>query len=154
MIKSPVFTGLFLLLFYYVNAQSGQTITGKVSSVDTKQPLEKAVVQEKGTSNTVVTDNSGNFSIMLRQNNATLVFSFVGYSNKEISVNGLQTINAALDLSSGNLTDVVVTALGIKREVRTLGYASQEITAADISQSKQSNILNALQGKVAGVTIS
>jgi len=110
MIKSPVFTGLFLLLFYYVNAQSGQTITGKVSSVDTKQPLEKAVVQEKGTSNTVVTDNSGNFSIMLRQNNATLVFSFVGYSNKEISVNGLQTINAALDLSSGRDTKALCSA--------------------------------------------
>jgi len=154
MLKSPVFTGLFLLLFYYVNAQSGQTITGKVSSSDTRQPLEKAVVQEKGTSNTVLTDNTGSFSITLQRNKAALVFSFVGYDNKEIAVDGSQTINASLDLSSGNLTDVVVTALGIKREVRTLGYASQEVTAKDISQSKQPNLLNALQGKVAGVTIS
>jgi hypothetical protein len=127
MLKSPIFTGFFLLLFYYVNAQSGQTITGKVSSADTKQPFEKAVVQEKGTSNTVVTDITGSFSITLRQNNATLAFSFVGYATKEVSVAGQQVINITLDASSSTLDEVVVTALGIKREVKTLGYASQQV---------------------------
>src|SRR4051812_23868807 len=112
MFKSRFFTGFFLLLSYFVNAQTGQTITGNVLAGDTKQPLAKAVVREKGTSNNVLTDNSGNYSITLRRNNATLVFSFVGYADKEINVRGLQTLDATLDLSSGTLNEVVVTALG------------------------------------------
>lgn len=154
MFKSPVFTGVFLLLFYFVNAQTGQTITGTITSGDSKQPLENVTVQEKGTTNNVLTSNAGNYSITLLHNNATLVFSYVGYANKEVSVGSAQAVNATLDPSGGTLNEVVVTALGIKREVRTLGYASQEVTASQITQSKQSNVLNALQGKVAGVTIS
>lgn len=154
MLRFPVLTGLFLLLFYYVNAQTGQTITGKVTASENSQPLERAVIQEKGTSNNVLTDNAGNYSITLQQNNATLVISFVGYATKEVSVAGQQAINITLDASGSTLNEVVVTALGIKREVRTLGYASQEVTSEQLTQSKQSNVLNALQGKVAGVTIS
>lgn len=154
MLRSPVLTGFFLLLFYYVNAQTGQTITGKVTASENNQPLERAVIQEKGTSNNVLTDNAGNYSIALQQTNATLVISFVGYATKEISVAGQQVINITLDASGSTLNEVVVTALGIKREVRTLGYASQEVTSEQLTQSRQSNVLNALQGKVAGVTIS
>ncbi len=154
MLRSPVLTGFFLLLFYYVNAQTGQTITGKVTASENSQPLERAVIQEKGTSNNVLTDNAGNYSITLQQNNTTLVVSFVGYATKEVSVAGQQVINITLDASGSTLNEVVVTAFGIKRELRTLGYASQEISSEQLTQSKQSNVLNALQGKVAGVTIS
>ncbi len=154
MLRSPVLSGFFLLLFYYVNAQPGQSVTGKVSSADSKLALEKAVVTEKGTTNNVLTDNAGNYSITLQQNNSALIFSFIGYVDKEVSVGGSPTVNAELEAASGTLNEVVVTALGIKRELRTLGYASQEISAEQITQSRQSNVLNALQGKVAGVTIS
>lgn len=154
MFKTPVFTGLFLLLFYYVNAQTGQTITGKVFSSDNNQTLEKAVVSEKGTNNNVLTNDAGNYSITLLHNNATLVFSYVGYADKEVAVAGSSSVNAALEPSGGTLNEVVVTALGIKREVRTLGYASQEVSATEIAQAKQPNLINALQGKVAGVTIN
>lgn len=143
-----------MLLFYGLNAQPGQTITGTVTASDTKQPLEKVAVQEKGTRNSVLTDNTGKYSITLSKGNATLVFSYVGYDTRESGVGSSAILDVALDPSGNALTDVVVTALGIKREVRTLGYASQEITSEDIAQSKQSNVLNALQGKVAGVTIS
>ena len=131
-----------------------QTITGTVSASDTKQPLEKVVVQEKGTKNSVLTNQSGSYSITLQKNNATLVFSYVGYADKEVSVAGSQTVDAVLDPADVTLNEVVVTALGIKREVRTLGYASQQVTATEITQAKQPNLINALQGKVAGVTIS
>ena len=154
MLKSPILTVCFLLLFYLLNAQQGKTITGKVSAGDTKQPLERAVVHEKGTTNRVLADNAGNFSITLLHDNATLTVSYVGYANKDVSVDGSQTLNVELDVSGGNLNEVVVTALGIKREVRTLGYASQQVSATEISEAKQPNLINALQGKIAGVTIN
>ena len=153
MLKSPILAACFLMLCYLVNAQ-GRTVTGTVTAGDTKQPLERAVVQEKGTSNRVLTNNSGNFSITISHANATLTVSFVGYVNKDVSVDGSQTLNIELAISSGNLNDVVVTALGIKREVRTLGYSSQQVSATEISEAKQPNLINALQGKIAGVTIN
>ena len=154
MMRSLIFTGFFVLLFYVVHAQTGQTITGKITAAENSQPLAKATVQEKGTSNNALTDEGGNYSITLQQNNSTLVISYVGYANKEVSVGSGQVVNVSLDASGSTLNEVVVTALGIKREVRTLGYASQEITSSQLTQSRQSNVLNALQGKVAGVTIS
>ena len=97
---------------------------------------------------------NGHYSITLSKDNAVLVFSFVGFTAQEIPVGSNSTIDLSLATSQTNLNEVVVTALGIKREVRTLGYASQQVTSTQISQSKQSNLINALQGKVAGVTIS
>lgn len=137
MLRSPILAVCFLLLFYLANAQQGRTITGKVSAVDTKQQLERAVVQEKGTKNRVLTDNSGNFSITLLHDNATITVSYVGYADKDVSVDGMQTVNVELDVSNRNLNDVVVTALGIKREVRTLGYSAQQVNATEISEAKQ-----------------
>ncbi|HWJ29823.1 MAG TPA: TonB-dependent receptor plug domain-containing protein, partial [Flavisolibacter sp.] len=135
-------------------AQSGKTITGVVRSSDNNQPLENVTVQEKGSSRAAVTAANGSYSITLTQDNATLIFSFVGYSQMEIPVSNRSTVNVTLSSNEKNLNEVVVTALGIKREVKTLGYASQEVSAPQLVQSRQSNILNALQGKVAGVTIS
>lgn len=153
MLRSTIITGFFLLLFYGLNAQPGQTITGMVTASDTKQPLEKVAVQEKGTRNSVLTDNTGKYSITLSKGNATLVFSYVGYDTRESGVGSSAILDVALDPSGNALTDVVVTALGIKREVKTLGYASQQVDATQIAQAKQPNLINALQGKVAGVTI-
>ena len=142
---------LFTAITY---AQNAKTVTGTVTSADTNKPLEGVAVTEKGTRNGGLTDASGNYSITLRTNNATLVFSFVGYATQEKSVGDNSTINISLSQELSNLNTVVVTALGIKREVRTLGYASQQVTATEIAESKQSNLINALQGKVAGVTIN
>ena len=141
-------------MFYFVNAQSGAVITGKVTAFDTKQPLEKALIKEKGTSNQTLTDAAGNFSLTLLNNKSSIIISFIGYTNKEIYVEGSQTIDVQLENSGGQLNDVVVTALGIKREVRTLGYASQQVNSTQISEAKQPNLINALQGKIAGVTIT
>ncbi|MBS1745850.1 MAG: SusC/RagA family TonB-linked outer membrane protein [Bacteroidetes bacterium] len=149
--KAPL---LVFLLFFFLCANAQQTITGTISANDTKQPLDKALVKEKGTTNQTLTDASGNFSITVKSSSVSLIISFIGYGEKEVPVNGQSHINVLLEPANGNLSDVVVTALGIKREVRTLGYASQEVNASQLTESRQSNLVNALQGKVAGVTIS
>ena len=145
---------LALLLAVSLFAQKGKTITGTIKSSDANQPLEKVSITEKGTNNVAVSDVNGRYSIVLSTDNAVLVFSFVGFTTQEIAVGNNSTIDRSLATSQTNLNEVVVTALGIKREVRTLGYASQQVTSTQLSQSKQSNLINALQGKVAGVTIS
>ncbi|MGI8952435.1 MAG: SusC/RagA family TonB-linked outer membrane protein [Chitinophagaceae bacterium] len=146
-----LFTAVFFSSFLF--AQKGTTITGTILN-ETNQPLENVTVSEKGTKNGVLSDAAGHYSITLRTNNATLIFSFIGYASQQKAVDNNTNINVSLTTEVSNLNAVVVTALGIKREVRSLGYASQQVTATEITQSKQSNLLNALQGKVAGVTIS
>ena len=143
----------FSVLFATViNAQ--KTVSGTVTSAESNQPLESVAVTEKGSKNGVLTDASGHYAITVKSNNATLVFSFIGYTTQEQTVGNNSTINISLNTEVTNLNDVVVTALGIKREVRSLGYSSQQVTATEISESKQPNLINALQGKVAGVTIT
>lgn len=145
---------LYLSTTAILSAQTGKTITGIVRSSDNNQPLENVTVQEKGGSRAVLTAANGSYSITLTQNNSTLIFSFVGYAPREEVVGDRSVINVVLSSSEKSLNEVVVTALGIRREVKTLGYASQEINSSQLTQSRQSNLLNALQGKVAGVTIS
>src|SRR4051794_3655508 len=152
--KNQCLLFIALLLAVSLFAQKGKTITGTTKSSDANQPLEKVSITEKGTNNVVVSDVNGRYSIVLSTDNAVLVFSFVGFTTQEVPVGNNSTIDLSLATAQTNLSEVVVTALGIKREVRTLGYASQQVTSTQISQSKQSNLINALQGKVAGVTIS
>ena len=98
---------LFTAITY---AQNAKTVTGTVTSTDTNKPLEGVAVTEKGTRNGGLTDASGNYSITLRTNNATLVFSFVGYATQEKSVGDNSTINISLSQELSNLNTVVVTA--------------------------------------------
>ncbi|MBA2761730.1 MAG: SusC/RagA family TonB-linked outer membrane protein [Segetibacter sp.] len=133
-------------------AQKGRTITGHVTSSQ-NQNLENVTITEKGTNNRVSADASGNYSIRLTKDNSQLVFSYVGYGNKEMPVGSSSTIDASLE-NTANLDEVVVTAFGIKKEKRSLGYTVQNVTAADLNVNRQSNVVNALQGKVAGVTIT
>ncbi len=135
-------------------SQAGRQITGTVIASGTKQPLDKVTVTEKGTKNFAFTDSLGSFSLMLSTDNASLVFSYVGYQNQEVKAGNSTNIEVQLVASTGDLSEVVVTALGIKRELKSLGYASQQVNSQQITQSRQPNLINALQGKVAGVTIS
>jgi TonB-linked SusC/RagA family outer membrane protein len=112
-----------------------------------------ASVLEKTTSNGVTADENGKFIITVANTGATLVVSAVGYTPREIKVGTSATISITLQ-EVANLSEVVVTAMGISREKKALGYATQEIKAADLNRNLQPNIVNAMQGKVAGVTIS
>jgi TonB-linked SusC/RagA family outer membrane protein len=133
-------------------AQKGKVITGHITSAE-NNPLENVTVTERGTNNRVSADASGNYTIKLTRDNSGLVFSYVGYSSKEVPVGSSSTVDVSLE-NSANLDEVVVTAFGIRKEKKALGYTVQNVNSADLNVNRQSNVVNALQGKVAGVTIS
>jgi TonB-linked SusC/RagA family outer membrane protein len=140
-----------LLFFQGVTAQNS-TISGTVTD-DSGAPLPGVNVVEKGTSNGTSTDFDGNYTINVG-NNAVLVFSSLGYETKEVSVNGQSTVNTSLAEDASELDEVVVTALGIKKETKALGYSLTEVDAEEIATIKTPNAINSLQGKIAGVNIS
>ncbi|WP_153797413.1 SusC/RagA family TonB-linked outer membrane protein [Foetidibacter luteolus] len=135
-------------------AQKGKTVTGKITSSNDGQPLDKVVIEEKGTATKSLSGEDGSYSITLQTDNAVLVFSFVGFATTEIPVNNAAVVDAALTPSQASLDEVVVTAFGIRKEKRSLGYTVQQVDAKDLNANHQPNVVNALQGKVAGVQIS
>ncbi|MCF8453908.1 MAG: SusC/RagA family TonB-linked outer membrane protein, partial [Pedobacter sp.] len=127
-------------------------IRGKV--VDSKgETLPGVSVRVKGTAVGTTTDAQGNF-VLNAPDNGTLVFSYIGYLSQEVTVNGRSTINVTLVEDSQMLGEVVVTALGIERASKSLNYAAQTVKTADLNQAKETNLINSLAGKVAGVTIT
>ena len=129
-----------------------KTITGKVIN-QSNTPIPLATIQQKGSTNAVTADENGDFSITVTGNSPVLIVSSVNYSSREISVGNRSTINVELQ-STGELSEVVVTALGITRQKKSLGFSAQSVDSKELTESHQSNLLNALQGKVAGVTIT
>jgi len=128
-----------------------QNVTGSVTDAATGEPLPSVSVKEKGTSNAAITNFDGNYTIKAG-NGAVLVFSSMGYASQEVSVTGT-TMNVALAISASKLDEVVVTALGISREKKSVGYAIQEVGGAEVNKVKDANFMSSLSGKVAGVNI-
>jgi TonB-linked SusC/RagA family outer membrane protein len=115
-------------------------------------PLPGVSVYIKGTSRGTMSDNKGVFSIMA-EDGQTLLFSFIGFKKSEIVINGTKTLNVILEEDLSRLNDVVVTALGIKREEKSLGYAAQTLKENAVQDAKTNNWVNSLSGKVAGLNI-
>jgi TonB-linked SusC/RagA family outer membrane protein len=150
--KLLFFSMLFLFSVPFVAFSQSRTITGKVTDENGKAvPL--ATIEQKGTNNAVTAKDDGTFSITVTGNNPELVISSVNYKDETVKI-GNQFYYAVSLTGTGELSEVVVTALGITRQKRSLGYAAQSVDAKEITESHQPNLLNALQGKVAGVTIS
>ena len=124
-------------------------VTGVVTDASDNTPLPSATVMIKGTQTIALTQADGSYSIMAPAN-AVLIFSFAGMDSQEIAVNRQTKIDVSL-VSSETLDEVVVTAMGITRAKKSIGYASQEVKAEDITQAKQTDLNNALAGRVAGV---
>jgi TonB-linked SusC/RagA family outer membrane protein len=129
-------------------------ISGKVTAADDGTGLAGVSVVVKGTTNGTSTDANGNFSLSVADKATVLVLSYLGYVTREVPIAGQTSFNITLTPDSRQLGEVVVTALGISREKRALGYATQDVKAEEISRSRQPNVLNALQGQVAGAQIS
>ncbi|MDL5512106.1 SusC/RagA family TonB-linked outer membrane protein [Arenibacter sp. M-2] len=117
-------------------------------------PLPGANVLEKGTTNGTQSDFDGNFSLDVNGPNASLVVSYIGFTSKEMALNGQTNVSITLQESATGLSEVVVTALGIKREKKSLGYASQELDGDQVSGAREPNLLNGISGKVAGLQIT
>lgn len=146
---------LFLVCVLGLQSLYAQTtVTGTITDALDGNPLPGVSVVVKGTSNGVASDFDGNYNIEMTDANAILVFSFVGYANKEVSVNGKSVINVTLDESAESLDEVVVTALGITREKKALGYAVSELKSDEINTVKTANVATSLIGKVAGVVVN
>ena len=134
--------------------QVNAKVTGTVTSAEDNQGLPGVTVLVKDTQTGTVTNVNGEYSIEITGNNPVLVFSYVGYETTEIPVNGRSTLDVALAESLEALQEVVVTALGIEREERSLGYSVGRVDGEDLSRVANENVLNSLAGKVPGVTIN
>ncbi|MCF0056654.1 SusC/RagA family TonB-linked outer membrane protein [Dyadobacter sp. CY356] len=130
-----------------------QTITGKISGTPDGQPLPGVSVLVKGTTSGTTSDAGGAYSISASGKN-TLVFSFIGYKTREVVVGSQSVIDVALEEDASQLNEVVVTALGIKKEERALGYATSTINNESIVKTASPNFATALYGKAPGVTIN
>lgn len=132
-----------------------RTITGKVTSQGDGSAMPGVNVVIKGTQTGTSTNASGSYSIVVDDSKKpVLVFSYIGYDTKEVAVGNQSVIDAALQESVENLQEAVVTALGIKREERSLGYSVGKVEGKELTKVVQENVLNGMAGKVAGVSIS
>ena len=131
-----------------------KTINGKITAADDGTGLPGVTIKVKGTTTGTSSDNSGNYQIKASAN-SVLVFNLIGYASQEVTVGNKTNVNVTLSLDSKQLQEVTVsTGLGITRQARSLGYAAQGVTSKDLNFNHQPNLINALQGKIAGATIS
>lgn len=152
--QTPIRYRLLLSLSFLLTSLAvySQSVTGTVTDAESGEVIIGATVLEKGSANGTTTDFDGNFEIELQSENPVLLVSYIGYQNQEIPVLGQTNFN--ISLSAGlALDEVVVTALGIKRETKALGYAVTELDGKDISLTNLVNPVQALQGKSAGLSI-
>lgn len=142
----------FMLIFSMASAVQSQVVRGQIS--DERGPVEGITVHEIGTSNTVVSDSQGVYEIRVAGPESVLRFTGVGYESQEVRAGTQASLNLTMRASTQQLEDVVVTALGITREKRALGYSIEEVSGQELNRVAQENVLNAMSGKVAGVTIN
>lgn len=145
-----VCTLLFLCCCITALAQDKKVVSGTIKDVNGAL-LPGVTVKEKGTANGTMSTTDGTFKLSVSPN-ATLIFSFIGYLSQEVPAASASGVTMSEDKT--NLNEVVVTALGMKREQRKLGYAITELKGDEISKTNSINPVAALQGKVAGVDIS
>jgi len=148
---------LFLLVAYCANAQDHtRKLTGVVKEEGKSTGISSATVSIKGSAKGgVTTDANGQFFITVPEGTVVLEFTSVGYATKDVIVEeGGSTVDAFLAVESRELNSVVVTALGVKRSEKSVTYATQQISNADLTAVKTDNMMDALNGKVAGATIS
>ncbi|MBG6235585.1 TonB-linked SusC/RagA family outer membrane protein [Pedobacter sp. CAN_A7] len=141
---------LSLLLVSYVS--QGQTVTGKVSDQN-GEPLVGVSVSIRSANLVTSTNGSGQYVIQAAPD-ATLSFNMIGFKQQEVAVNKRTVINVVLTEDSQNLSEVVVTALGIKKDSRKLGYSAETVKLQEIQQNRTTNVMTSLEGKIAGLEIA
>lgn len=150
--KVHFLTVLLSLVLFSAKAQE-RMVTGTVRSTEDGSEIPGVNVIVKGTSIGTITDMDGNFSINVPSNESILVFSYIGMITKEQVVGTMSTFDIDMNTDVQQLSEIVVTAMGLEKEKRSLNYATQNVESGVITQSQQPNLANALQGKVAGLSI-
>lgn len=133
-----------------VSAVTQQVTTIRGTVTDGTEPIIGATIKGAGSSEGTVTDLNGNFSLDVKPG-TPLVISYVGY--KTVTVKAADHMTVTLHEDAKNLKEVVVTALGIKRDRKALGYGLTEVKGADLQKAKETNVINSLEGKVAGLIV-
>ena len=145
-------SSLILLFLFFTISATAQTISGIVVNKEGDK-LAGVTVNVKGSSQGTTTDAEGKFSINAGAK-AVLVFSSVGYASQELAVGGRTTIDVSMVRNLRNLDEVVVVALGIKKEAKRLGYSATTVSTDQLTTVRTTNLGNSLQGKVAGLNVS
>ena len=127
-------------------------IHGRVVDENGK-PLSGVNIKVKNGITNVVTNDQGEYSIIVSEN-AVLLISYIGYEKQEVAVNNQTTINVKLKIETIVLNQVIVTALGIRREARSLTYSAQSVNTKQLSETREPNIMTSLEGKIAGLAIN
>jgi TonB-linked SusC/RagA family outer membrane protein len=149
-----IISATLLLVYSGAIAQPSNKVTGKVASATDGTGLPGLSIVIKGTTQGTVTDMDGNYTINVDDKNATLIFSFIGYTSTEVAINGRSVVDVTMEENIEALDEVVVTALGIKREEKSLGYSVGKVEGEELTRVVQENVLNSMAGKVSGVTIN
>ncbi|MBL0743359.1 SusC/RagA family TonB-linked outer membrane protein [Chryseolinea lacunae] len=150
--KKFLLTCFALAIALYSFAQ-GLAVTGKVSSAEDGSAMPGVNVVVKGTTNGTVTDTEGNYKLTNVSGDANLVFSFIGLLTQETNVGGRTTIDIQMKADVQQLSEVVVTAQGVEREQKALGYAQTTISSAALANKPETDIGRALQGRTPGLQI-
>jgi TonB-linked SusC/RagA family outer membrane protein len=136
----------------YVWAQ--RQVSGKVTDADEGSSLPGVNVLVKGTTTGTVTDIDGNYSITVSGDDPVLTFSSIGYTTQDVAVGNRSTVDLALNPDVQQLSEVVVTALGVERDKKALSYSVEEVGGESFQEAREINLANSLAGKVAGVNVS
>lgn len=149
------FTLLACLLFFMSSAglYAQKTVSGTVTSYEEGSGIPGVSILIKGTQNGTVTDLDGKYTIKVPGESTILVFSFVGKETQEITVGAQSKINVSLKTTAIELEGTVITALGISREKKSLGYSTQKIGGESVSTVKSDNFINTMSGKVSGLQV-
>jgi len=147
---------LFAFLAFGLNAVLAQPreIKGSVTSADDGSTMPGVSISVKGTTLGTITDMDGQYTLKVPTEAKTLVFSFVGMTSQEVTIGGQSVINVKMASDNVAVDEVVVTALGISKQKKSLGYAVQDVSGDKINNAKTGNVLTSLSGRVAGVNIT
>lgn len=149
------FMAALLIVSSGVMAQNTEiTVKGQVTSSSDGMGLPGLSIAIKGTGQGTITDLDGKYTLTVEDPNSTLMYSFVGFTPQEIALEGRTTIDVVMVESSESLDEVVVTALGIKRAEKSLGFSVGKVGGEELTRVAQENVLNSMAGKVSGVTIN
>ena len=151
--RYPIFTLVVLFVLGSLTAFAQRNVSGRVTDAGGNgMPGVNVIV--KGTSTGTTTDATGNYTISAEQEATTLVFSFIGYATQEVEIGNRSTVDVSMSEDARELGEVVVTALGVERDVKSLQYSMTQVSGSDFQEARTNNLSNQLAGRVAGVNVS
>ncbi|MDA0196348.1 MAG: carboxypeptidase-like regulatory domain-containing protein [Bacteroidetes bacterium] len=151
--KKFLLINLMLLGMVSYSWAQDRSVSGRISSGDDGSGLPGVNVVVKGTTTGTITDFDGNYKLSLADDATTLVFTYIGFTTQEIEIGARSVIDVAMAVDVTELSEIVVTAVGIERNAKELSYSVTTVGNEELTQSRQNNVLDAIQGRVPGAQI-